>query len=55
MTRNIEMRVQVARGLADLRPEVVCVGGEVVELFVTTPRSRAKMQRSTSASSSFGR
>ena len=37
MTRNIEMLVQVARGLGDLRPEVVFVGGAVVELFVTDP------------------
>ena len=37
MTRNIEMLIQVARGLGDLRPEVVFVGGAVVELFVTDP------------------
>ncbi len=37
MTRNIEMLVRVARGLGDLRPEVVFVGGAVVELFVTDP------------------
>lgn len=37
MTRNIEMMVQVARGLGDLRPEVVFVGGAVVELLVTDP------------------
>jgi len=37
VTRNIEMLIQVARGLGDLRPEVVFVGGAVVELFVTDP------------------
>ena len=37
MTRNIEMLIQVARGLGDLRPEVVFVGGAVVEMFVTDP------------------
>ena len=37
MTRNIEMLVRVARGLGDLRAEVVFVGGAVVELFVTDP------------------
>ena len=37
MTRNIEMLIQVARGLGDLRPEVVFVVGAVVEMFVTDP------------------
>jgi len=37
VTRNIEMLIQVARGLGDLCPEVVFVGGAVVELFVTDP------------------
>jgi hypothetical protein len=37
VTRNIEMLIQVARGLGDLRPEVVFVGGAVVEMFVTDP------------------
>ena len=51
MTRNIEMLVQVARGLGDLRPEVVFVGGAVVELFVTAPAATGRGSRKTSTSS----
>ena len=38
----MEMMVRVARGLGDLRPEVVFVGGAVVELLVTVARWMAE-------------